>query len=160
MLNSVTTSMHMTKLAYSHTFPNKSSLPPPNPPAAGLLLFTPPALVATGLAWLHPPNSSSCCTLKPPGLDGFAGEAGSPQPESNGVCIDGGAGLNALALFVCIGGGWAGCDGASGVAQASFEPQASMLLRLEKLDACGKGGDAGAAGLRGCAERLKALLEV
>src|ERR1700761_5505329 len=70
---------------HSHTFPNKSSLPPPNPPPPPLPL----GFVATGLAWLHPPNSSSCCTLKPaPPVEVVLGAAGfgtSPQPLSNGV---------------------------------------------------------------------------
>ena len=97
---------------------------PPKPPAA-LLPCPPPALVATGLAWLQPPNSSSCWTLKPPALcpnpappptlpcfaGAVDGDAISPQPESKGVCIaGGGAGLKAvvLAAQVCIGAGAAG----------------------------------------------------
>jgi hypothetical protein len=55
-------------------------------------------------------------------------------------------------------GAGAGCAGGSGVAQASLEPQASVLFRLAKLEACGKGGEVG-CGLGGWDERLKALLE-
>jgi hypothetical protein len=146
---------------HSQTFPNKSSLVPPNPPLG--LLPTPPALVATGLAWLQPPNSSSACTLYPPAFDGLVCEACgatvglviSPQPESNGVCIaGGGAGLNVFAVLGCA----AGCAGGSGAAQASLEPHASVLFRLAKFEACGKGGEVG-CGFGGWEERLKALLE-
>lgn len=47
---------------YSHTFENKSSLPPPNPPAGLLALadaFVVVVVVVVGAALLHPPKSSS-----------------------------------------------------------------------------------------------------
>lgn len=74
------------RVAHSQTLPNKSSAFPLSPPCFG------PVLVATGLACDHPPNSSSCCTEKPParevpvsiGLDG----SGSPHPESKALCVD------------------------------------------------------------------------
>lgn len=123
---------------YSHTFPNRSSVFPPTPGG-----FVPPD-VATGLAWLHPPNSSSCCTLKPPPLlaagtvAAFAGiGSGSPQPPESphpppGLLTAGAAAedLKAEAL-VWEGAGAAEAIGAgagSEDAQASFDPHASALL--------------------------------
>ena len=82
----------------------------------------------------------------------------SPQPESKGVCIAGGAGLKAFKVLGCVlGGGGAVWAGGSGDAQASLEPQASTLLRLEKLEAWGRGGEVW-VGFCGW-ERLKALFE-
>ena len=102
-------------------------------------------------------------------------DSGSPHPPSKAVCMDEvggetGADLKVL-LLVCIGaasvgaGGAAGFDAGSGsgVAQASFEPHASRLLRLEKLvdeaDVCAGATGVGLGGWIGW-ERLKARLLV
>jgi hypothetical protein len=107
------------------------------------LLLLPPCLfagaMATGLACDHPPNSSSCCTEKPPALEvvllGLAGST-SPQPDSNPVLTAGGAGLalKLLLLLVVLGFGRDGAaftGSGSGVAHASFEsPHTLALVRL------------------------------
>ena len=58
-------------------------------------------------------------------------------------------------VLACRGAGGGGAGG-SGDAHASLEPQASTLLRVENVEACGSG-----SGGEVCAgwERLKALFE-
>lgn len=134
-----------------HGLSNRSVVPPPNPPPPLLL----PGVVATGLAWLHPPKSSSCCTLNPElvfaaGLLDDEGEVISPHPLSKAlVCIGAGCGGDFIGwLEVCIGG-WGGAGAGSGVAHASLLPHASILFSAPKADAdvedC-----TGCAGLAGC----------
>lgn len=145
------------RYAHSQTLPNKSSALPPNPPCFG------PDVDATGLAWDHPPNSSSCCTLKPPALvDVLAGLAGSgsPQPESNplDMLVTAGAGVDLNEDDdVCVAGGAGLVGSGSGVAHASLEPHASALLieRLAIGDCAGLGAGAGAGAGVGC-DRLNA----
>ena len=144
--------------AYSHTLENKSSLPPKPPPLGLLLLLEGGAGLGRGgeigAALLQPPKSSSAvtfggaCEPKPPLPKPPLDEAVVPHAKSfEGVEI--GGDLNDGASFV-VGTG-------SGVAHASFEPQASLLEIPEKVllavdDAIG--ADFGCKGAG--ADRLKA----
>lgn len=118
---------------YSHTFENRSSLPP-NPPAGFLVCVDVFAPGVTGTALLHPPKSSSSLifggllaakllTLPRPL---FVLVAELPQPKS---------------VFVAdvVGGDLTTVESGSGVVHTSLDPQGSIPVRLESAGAgcCG-----------------------
>jgi hypothetical protein len=97
-------------VVHSHTLENKSSLPPPNPPAGLFCVLLGLAavvvcVVVVGAALLQPPKSSSCATC------------GAPQLGLLGGACD----------VVAVVAGWLG----AGEAQTSLLPQASMLEKPE-----------------------------